>query len=74
MAITLSNLLKNLEDWGSVPDPFQFTKPPQLLDNQLCQNSSVSFFSKGEQGTIKIGKCQPLKIVRSCYIVILIKS
>ena len=44
MAIILSNLLKNLEDWGYVLGPFQFSNLPQLLTNQLYQGSSVSFF------------------------------
>ena len=38
------NLLNDLEDWGYVPGPFQFSNLFQLLDNQLCQVSSVSFF------------------------------
>ena len=53
---------------------FQFRNLLLLLNNQLCQDSSVSSFWKGEYGTIKNGKCQPLKIARSCYIAILIKS
>ena len=40
----------------------------QLLNNQLCQDSSVSFFFKGEYGTIKNGKCQLLEMARSCCI------
>ena len=41
--------MNNLEDWGYVPGPFQFSTLPQLLNNQLFQVSSVSFFWKGEQ-------------------------
>ena len=33
-----------MEDWGQVSDPFQFSNLLQLLNNQLCQDSSVSFF------------------------------
>ena len=43
----------------------------QLLNNQLYQDSSVSFFEK-IKGTFKDVKCQLLKMARSGYIVILI--
>ena len=43
----------------------------QLLNNQLYQDSSVSFFEK-IKGTFKNVKCQLLKMARSDYIVILI--
>ena len=39
--IIFGNLLNNLEVWGYVPGPFQFSNPLQLLNNQLCQDSSV---------------------------------
>ena len=42
----------------------------QLLNNQLCQDSCVSFFEK-VKGTFKNGKSQLLKMARSDYIVIL---
>ena len=38
----------------------------RLFDNQLCQDSSVSFSWKG--------KCQLLKTVKCCYIALLLKS
>ena len=41
------NLLNNLEDW-CYPGLFQFSNLLQLLNNQLCQDSNVSFFWKGE--------------------------
>ena len=41
---------------------------------KICQDSSALFFKKGEERAIKNGKCQLLKMARSCYIVILIKS
>ena len=46
--IIFKNLLNILEDWGWVPDPLQFNSLLQLLHNQLCQDSIVSFFWKGE--------------------------
>ena len=57
-----------------VPGLFQFSNPLQLLNNQLCQDSTISFFRKGEYGTIKNSRCQLLKMTRSRYSVILIKS
>ena len=66
--------LNNLEDQGYVPGLLQFSNLPHLLNNQLCQDLSVSFFWNVEQGTIKICKCQLLKMARSSYIVILLKS
>ena len=44
MTRILRNLLNNLEDWGKVLSPFQFSNLLQLLINQLCQHSSVSLF------------------------------
>ena len=41
-----NNLLNNLENWDYIPGPFHFSNIPQLLNNQLCQDSSVSFFVK----------------------------
>ena len=38
------NLLNYLEVWGYVPGSFQFRNLLQVLNNQLCQDSSVSFF------------------------------
>ena len=32
--------------------PFQFNKLLQLLNNQLCKDSTVSFFWRDEKGTI----------------------
>ena len=58
METNFKNLLNDLEDWGYVPGPFQFNKLLRLLNNQLCEDSSVSSFWKGEQGTFKNGKCQ----------------
>ena len=46
--------------------PFQFSNLLQVLNNQLCQDSSVLFFRKDEQGTFKNVKCQLLKI-SLCY-------
>ena len=44
-----------MEDWGQVSDLFQFSNLLQLPNNQLCQDSSFSFFFwKGEQGVNKI--------------------
>ena len=45
-----------------------------LLNNQLCQVSRVSSFWKGEYRRIEDGKYQLLKIDRSCYIAIPLKS
>ena len=67
------DLSNNLEDWGYVPGCFQFSNLPQLLNNQLHHDSSVSFFWNVEQGTIKNCKCQLLKMARSRNIVILIE-
>ena len=47
------NLLSNLEDWGYVPGPFQFSNQLQLLSNQLCQDSSVHFFEKVKKEQLK---------------------
>ena len=33
--------LDNLEDWGSVPGPFQFSNLLKLFNSQLCQDCSV---------------------------------
>ena len=52
--------MNNLGDWGQVLGPFQFSSLFQLFDNQLRQDCSLSFFSKGEQETFKNGKCQLL--------------
>ena len=49
-----SNLLNNLEDVGYVPGPFQFSNLLQLVNNQLCQDPSVSLSRKGEEGAIKM--------------------
>ena len=38
------NLFNNLQDWGKVTGPFQFSNLPHLLKSQLFQNSSDSFF------------------------------
>ena len=54
------DLLENLEDWGSVPGLFQFCKLLQLLNNQLCQDSSVSFF-------LKLNKEQLKMVNVNCY-------
>ena len=43
-AVFITNLLNNMENWGYLPDPFQFRNLLQLLSNQLCQVSIVSFF------------------------------
>ena len=43
-AIFSCNLFNILEDWGQVPGPFPFRNLPQLLNNQLFQDSSVAFF------------------------------
>ena len=68
------NLLNNLEEWCLAPNLFQFNNQLQLLNNQLCQDSTISFFWKGEYGAIKNDKYQLLKMTRSGYIAILIKS
>ena len=47
-------LLNNLEDWGYVPCPFQFSNVLQLHNNQLYQNSRVSFFEKLNEGNVKM--------------------
>ena len=44
MARIFRDLLNNLENWGEAPDPFQFSNLSQILNNQLRQDSSVSFF------------------------------
>ena len=64
---------ETFEGLGVSSRSFKFGNLLQLLHNQLCQDSSVSFFWKGEQGEIEDGKCQLLKMAKSCYIVILIK-
>ena len=47
---------------------------PQLLNNQLCQDSSGAFLDKANKGQLKmVNVNQPLKMARSCYIAILIK-
>ena len=66
--------LKQLEGLGLSFRFFQFSNLFQLFNNQLCQDSSVSFFWKGEIGIFKNGKCQLLKIGICCYFVILLKS
>ena len=43
-----TNLLNNLKDWGKIPGPFKFSNLPQSLNNQICQDSSVLFFWKGD--------------------------
>ena len=73
-SIVFRNILKNLEDWGYISDPFQFSNLLQLLNDQSCQDSSVSLCWKGEWGTIKNDNCQLLKMDRSHYIAIFIKS
>ena len=43
--------------WGYVPGPFQFKNLLHLLNNQLCQDSSVSFFfffEKVNKGHLKL--------------------
>ena len=72
MGIIFRNFLNNLEDWG-VTFQVHFNLAT-LLNNQLCQDSSVSLFGKGELGTIKDSKCPLLKMARTRYIDILIKS
>ena len=72
------------ESFEQFPGPFQFSNFAQLLNNhwlltgywlvQSCQDSNVSFFWKGEKRIFKNDKCQLLKMVRSRYIIILIKS
>ena len=53
MAIILSNILRNLEDWSWVPGPFQFGNLPQLFDNQLCQIPVFHLFEKVNKGQLK---------------------
>ena len=36
--------MNNLEYWGEAPDLSQFSNLSQILNNQLRQDSSVSFF------------------------------
>ena len=43
----------NLEDWGYIPGPFQFSNQLQLLSNQLCQDSSAHFFEKVNKEQLK---------------------
>ena len=57
-----------------------------LFDLAFCSNYSIAnhakipmfhfffFFWKGKQGTTKNGECELLKMAKSCFIVILIKS
>ena len=52
----------------------QFSNLLQLLNNELCQVSSASFYWMSEQERIKNGKYQLLKIDRSTYIIISLKS
>ena len=58
----IQEFFKQLAGLGQGFKFFQFSNLFQLFDNQLCQDSSVSFFWKGEQRTFKNGKCQLLKI------------
>ena len=41
--IVFANLLNNLEGWGLLPGSLQFSNLLKLLNNQLCQDSSISF-------------------------------
>ena len=68
------NLLNNLDEWGWVPGSFQFSNLLQLLNNRLCQDSSVAFFWKSEWGAIRNSKFQLLKVALFRYIAIFIKS
>ena len=67
--IIFRHLLKNLGTRAKFQVLYNLL---QLLNNQLCQDSSVSFFEK-VKATFKNGKCQLLKMARPGYIVILIK-
>ena len=42
------------EGLGPFPGPFPFSKMLQLLNNQLCQDSSVSFFEKENKLLLKM--------------------
>ena len=44
-----------------MPSPFQFSNLPQSLNNQLCQDSSVSFFEKVNKGHLKMVDVNYLK-------------
>ena len=68
------NLLNNLDEWGWVPGSFQFSNLLQVLNNRLCQDSSVAFFWKSEWGAIRNSKFQLLKVALFRYIAIFIKS
>ena len=45
---------KQLEGLGQGFRFFQFSKRFQLYHNQLCQDSSVSFFGKANRGHLKM--------------------
>ena len=42
-----------MEGWDKVPRPLQFSKMLQIYNNQLFQDSSVSFFEKVNNGDKK---------------------
>ena len=52
--IIFRNLLNSLEDWGQVAGPFQFRNLLQLLNKQLCEGSSISFFEKVNKGRLEM--------------------
>ena len=53
-----NNFLESFEPFGrlglSSRSPFPFSNLLQLLSNQLCQDSSVSFFEKVNKGHLKM--------------------
>ena len=59
------NFLNNLENWCQVLGPLKLRNLLQLLNSQLCQDSSVSFFlkrsirDKWKMSTIKNGHILP---------------
>ena len=57
--------MNNLEDWDKVSGPFQFSNLSQLLNNQLCQDSSVSFSEK--RGQLKMSTMKNGQILLYCF-------
>ena len=48
------NLLNNLEDWGKVAGPFQFSNLLISLITTHTKISEFNFFEKGDKGHLKM--------------------
>ena len=54
MDVNKGNVFQEFGGLGPFPGPFPFSKMPQLLDNQLCQDSSISIFEKENKRLLKM--------------------